>query len=67
MKLSNNMVLLLATLLNIFKDIAVVGIFAYLCIYFNNIWIILFAAIFVGGYSIKMNYKDKKEEENKDE
>lgn len=63
MKLSDNMVLLLGVLLNVIKDISVVGIFAYLSMHFNNIWIILLAALFVGGYNIKLHYKDEKEEE----
>lgn len=63
MKLTDNMLLLLTVMFNIFKDVAVVGIFAYLSMHFNNIWIILIAALFIGGYNIKLNYKDKKEEE----
>lgn len=57
------MTILLGVLLNIFKDVAVVAIFAQLCIHFNNIWIILFACLFVGGYKISMKYQDKKKEE----
>lgn len=62
MKLSDNMTLLLTVLLNIFKDVAVLSIFAYLCIHFNSIWIILFGLCFVGGYNIRLNYKNKEEE-----
>ena len=47
MKLSDNMVLVICALLNILKDIFVVGLFGYLSWYFNNIWIVLFACIFV--------------------
>ena len=63
MKLTDNMLLLLTVMFNIFKDVAIVGIFAYLSMHFNNILIILIAALFIGGYNIKLNYKDKKEEE----
>lgn len=62
MKLSDNMTLLLGVILNIFKDIAVVAIFAKLCIHFNNIWIILFGLCFIGGYNIRLNIKEKEEE-----
>ena len=62
MKLSDNMTLLLGVILNIFKDVAVLSIFAYLCIHFNNIWIILFGLCFVGGYNIRLNIKEKEEE-----
>lgn len=62
MKLSDNMTLLLGVILNILKDVAVLSIFAYLCIHFNNIWIILFGLCFVGGYNIRLNYKNNKEE-----
>lgn len=56
------MTLLLGVILNIFKDIAVVAIFAKLCIHFNNIWIILFGLCFIGGYNIRLNIKEKEEE-----
>lgn len=59
------MTILMTVLLNICKDVSIVAIFAKLCMYFNNIWIILFAVLFVGGYSVKINEKEKKgEEEN---
>lgn len=65
MKLSDNMTILITVLLNTLKDIIIVCIFAYLCYYFNNIWIILFAAIFIGrGYNLKINSKTKGEKKD---
>lgn len=63
MKLSDNMTLLLTILLNVIKSVLVIIVFAYLSIHFNNIWIMLLAAVFCGGYSVKMNYKNKDEKE----
>ena len=67
MKLSDNMVLVICAFLNILKDIFVVGMFGYLAWYFHNIWIVLFACLFIGsGVRVSMKSKNK-EEENEDE
>ena len=60
--MKNNTVLVLTILLNVLKDIAAVGICGALAWHFNNVWIILFALLFTGGYSIKFNEKDKEDE-----
>ena len=60
--MKNNTVLVLTILLNVLKDIAVVGICGALAWHFNNVWIILFALLFTGGYSIKFNERDKEDE-----
>lgn len=60
MKLSDNMVLIICAFLNILKDIFAIGMFGYLAWYFNNIWIVLFACLFMGG-GIKVSMKSKNE------
>ena len=60
--MKNNTVLVLTILLNVLKDIAAVGICGTLAWHFNNVWIILFALLFTGGYSIKFNERDKEDE-----
>ena len=60
--MKNNTVLILIILLNVLKDIAAVGICGALAWHFNNVWIILFALLFTGGYSIKFNERDKEDE-----
>lgn len=60
--MKNNTVLVLIILLNVLKDIAAVGICGVLVWHFNNVWIILFALLFTGGYSIKFNERDKEDE-----
>ena len=49
----DNLALVLTVLLNIIKDIAIVAIFGYLSYHFNNIWIMLLACLFTGGYIMK--------------
>lgn len=58
----DNLVLVLTVLLNVIKDIAILVVFGYLSYHFNNIWIMLLACLFTGGYNVKINYKDKKKE-----
>ena len=60
--MKNNTVLVLTILLNVLKDIAAVGICGALAWHFNNVWIILFALLFTGGYNIKFNERDKEDE-----
>ena len=60
--MKNNTVLVLTILLNVLKDIAAVGICGALAWHVNNVWIILFALLFTGGYSIKFNERDKEDE-----
>lgn len=60
--MKNNTVLVLTILLNVLKDITAVGICGALAWHFNNVWIILFALLFTGGYSIKFNERDKEDE-----
>lgn len=59
--MKNNTLLAITILLNVLKDIAAVAVCGALAWHFNNIWIILFACLFTGGYSIKINEKNKKE------
>ena len=58
--MKDNTALVITILLNVLKDIAAIGICGALAWHFNNIWIILFAILFTGGYSIKWNEGDKK-------
>ena len=51
--MKNNTLIALTIFLNVLKDIAAVGICGALAWHFNNIWIILFALLFTGGYGIK--------------
>ena len=60
--MKNNTILVLTILLNVLKDIAAVGICGDLAWHFNNVWMILFALLFTGGYSIKFNERDKEDE-----
>ena len=61
--MKNNTVLVLTILLNILKDVIAVGICGALAWHFNNIWIILFALLFTGGYHIKINERDSDKDE----
>ena len=58
----NNTLIFLTILLNVLKDIAAVGICGALAWHFNNIWIILFALLFTGGYGIKWKEGGDKDE-----
>lgn len=64
MKLTDNMTILLTVMFNVIKDLGVLGIFGYLSYHFENIWIMLFSLLFVGGYHIKMNSKEVKDNED---
>lgn len=59
----DNLALVLTVLLNIIKDVAIVAIFGYLSYHFNNIWIMLLACLFTGGYNMKINYKENKKKD----
>lgn len=63
MKLSDNMTIVVTVLFNVLKDLGVIGIFGFLSYHFNNIWIMLFALLFIGGYHIKMNSKEVNDDE----
>lgn len=58
----DNLVLILTVLLNVIKDIAVLIVFGALSFHFNNIWVMLLGCLFVGGYTVKINSKEKKTE-----
>ena len=62
--MSDNTVLILTVLLNVLKDIFVVGLFGFFAYYVNNIWIILLALLFVGGYHVKINNNERKEKKD---
>lgn len=59
--MKNNTLVALTIFLNIIKDIAAVGICGALAWHFNNIWIILFALLFTGGYTINFRDGDEKD------
>lgn len=61
--MKNNTVLAIAAICNAIKDITVVAIFSYLAYYFNNIWIVLFSILFMGGINVR--FSDKEEETRK--
>lgn len=66
MKLSDNMVLVICALFNMLKDIVAIILCGYLALYFNNIWILLFACLFLGS-GIRVSMKNKSEEDGENE
>lgn len=63
--MKDNTAIVLTVLLYVIKDVSVLALCSFLAWYFNNIWIILFAIIFMGGYSFSL--KETKEKTEGDE
>ena len=67
--MKDNNVLAFVAFCNLVKDIVVLLVFGFLSYHFENIWIMLMGAIFIGGIhaTITSKSKDDEKEDNKDE
>lgn len=61
--MKNNTLAFWTIVFNVVKDLGTVGIFGWLSAHFNNIWIMLFALLFIGGYNLTWHEGDEKKDD----